>query len=259
MPWLNRWVRILIVSSLGWGGAQVAVADKLLLASDPWCPMICIDNAHGPGYVVEAVRLALAPHGYEVEYVNLPWSRALRSALDGEVDGLLSASVGEEQALVYSEHAYFLAVAGYALHKRRAPLKDLSEESLAGLRFLLIQDYDYSVTPVGGWLKSHGEDVDYVKGDNALPRILNMIVRGRADIVVDDYEALRYNIGKLRFEGYFHVVPISKPVRFYITMSRRVPNAARVAGLLDQEFKAMREDGRLVELARKYGVYSREL
>lgn len=241
-----------------WLPVTPALAEQIVLGADPWCPMICAELPGQPGFMVEAAQMALAPHGYEVEYRNLPWSRALIEAESGRIDGLFAANQKRERIVILPEHAYFWSVMGYAQHRRREQIKDLSGPSLVGLNFQLIQDYDYAgTTPLGPWLSAHPDRVSYNRGSDPLPRMLGMIMLGRGDITLDNLAVLQYSLKQLNLQDSFHTAPVSEPYKTYIGISRRHPKARLIADLLSREMQAMREDGRLKRLLIKYGVTAR--
>lgn len=236
-------------------GSAPVCAEKLVLGADPWCPMICADAPDKPGFMVEAAQIALARHGYQVEYRNMPWSRALQYAESGQIDGLLAANHKREAIVILPEQAYFWSVMGYALHQRHPALPDLSDASLDGLHFQLIQDYDYAgTTPLGPWLAEHPRQVNYNTGTEPLPRMLDMIMRGRGDITLDNLAVLQYSLRQQNLQDSFTTAPISERYKTYISLSRRHPEAEHIAQLLSQEMQRMREDGELKQLLLRYGV-----
>lgn len=236
-------------------GSAAAQDATLVLGADPWCPMVCADAPDSPGFMVEAAQQALARHGYRVEYRNMPWSRALVSVEQGKIDGLLGANHYREAIVILPEYSYFWSQMGYAQHMRQPQVKDLSDASLTGLHFQLIQDYDYAgTTPLGPWLSTHPQQVSYNKGTDLLPRMLNLIMRGRGDITLDNLAVLQYTLKSLNLQDSFYTAPVSEPNKVYIGISRRHPNAQQIAELLDREMLTMRENGQLQALLLKYGV-----
>lgn len=239
--------------------SRSASADQITLASDPWCPKICFDAKDKPGYVVEAARSALSRHGYELRVVELPWSRAIQSVKNGTIDGLLTDPTGDTDSVILPEHAYFSSIAGYAIHNRVSHSKELSDSDLRKIRFKLIQDYDYSLIPAFSKIVSNQDDVFYIKGNNALSRILKIISSGRADATIDDIEILKYNIDQLNLNDDFHLSPISEPIKIYISISKRRPDAAKIATILSDEIHAMKHDGRIDMLISKYYITAKQV
>ena len=84
--------------------------------------------------------------------------------------------------------------------------------------------------------------------------MLNLIMRGRGDITLDNLAVLQYTIKILNLQDSFYTAPVSEPNKVYIGISRRHPNAQQIAELLDREMLTMRENGQLQALLLKYGV-----
>lgn len=238
--------------------AQASSQNQVVLASDPWCPKVCFDSSENPGYVVEAASFALSRHGYELKALELPWSRAIRSVENGTIDGLLTDPTGNTENIILPEHAYFYATAGYAIHNRVQHPQVLSVRDLNKIRFKLIQDYDYSLLPIyDDIIRNQGKAV-YIKGNDSLHRILKLIVSNRADATIDDIEVLNYNIHKMSFSSVFHTLPISDPVRVYISISRKHPDAEKIARILSNEIHAMKLNGQMDSIMRKYLITPEE-
>ena len=76
----------------------------LTFGSDPWPPYAGTAGSDREGYVVEILREVYEPLGYEVRYVNRPWSRCIEQVRSGEMTGLAGCDMYEAQDLRYPRH-----------------------------------------------------------------------------------------------------------------------------------------------------------
>ncbi|WBA19279.1 substrate-binding periplasmic protein [Salinivibrio kushneri] len=61
------------------------MARTLTAAQDPWPPFVTTDPDR-PGIAIELVKAAMATQGYEVDFKNMPWARALDAVRNGSID-----------------------------------------------------------------------------------------------------------------------------------------------------------------------------
>ncbi len=59
------------------------VAETITLIADEWCPYNCDPESDYPGYIVEIANAIYKVAGYQVQYQNVPWSRALKAVTEG--------------------------------------------------------------------------------------------------------------------------------------------------------------------------------
>ncbi len=70
--------------------------DKLLtFASDPYCPWNC-DDPVNKGIAVDILKAIFEPKGYKVEYINMPWTNALKNVRQGKFTGVMIASLNPD-------------------------------------------------------------------------------------------------------------------------------------------------------------------
>jgi polar amino acid transport system substrate-binding protein len=230
-------------------------AEKLIIGADPWCPMICSEDPEHPGFMVEMAQKALAKHDYQVEFYNLPWSRALLWVEAGKIDGLFGANKSRESIVILPEAAYIISTPAYAVEKRLYGYTWQGDANLGNLRFELVQDMDYAgTTPLGPWLSAHPNQVTYNTGVNSLEKVLSKIHLNRGDITISNLAVLQYNLGKLGLTKHFNIGPIGTSNKAYISISRKHPKAQEIANLLNLEIPLMRKNGELKVILDRYHV-----
>ncbi len=239
-----------------WSARVPAVADQpvISLAADPWCPYNCEPGSAQPGYVIELVRTIFADAGYRVEYLTMPWARALRAVEQGDVYGAIGASPAELPEAVFPTEPVGQFSPRFAV-ARSQEWRFQGFESLEGVRLGVINDYDYgtfndsieSHRQRGGLLVLSGKDAGF--------RGLKMLLRGRLDALLDDANVISYRAKNLGVEEgiSFAASPVT-PLNIYIAFSPRHPQAEAYADLLSAGIGKMRRSGQLAQLLARYGL-----
>lgn len=170
--------------------SQVLAADNgiphtLHFAAADWCPYTCNNGDH-PGVITETVTEILAQNNIQLSVSVLPWSRAVKLAELGQIDGLLTAIESEAPQLALTQQAnghYQVCLFSedshhFVYHGRK---------SLQGIKLGAIQDYGYG-EPIDSIIKAprEGESVYRVSNTNPLHSLVEMTVKGRIDTFAED-------------------------------------------------------------------------
>jgi polar amino acid transport system substrate-binding protein len=84
----NRLHALMLAALLATPPGALAAAP-LRLASDDWCPFICVENgAIADGFLIELTTRVMAVAGYRVEPVFMPLNRAIMQTGAGSIDGV---------------------------------------------------------------------------------------------------------------------------------------------------------------------------
>ncbi|MCP5162221.1 MAG: hypothetical protein H6999_00730 [Hahellaceae bacterium] len=98
---MNRLLGILMVFGL----TSVQAEDKaaqLEFGYAEACPHMCPYNEQ-KGFTTDIARTIFEKRGYRVTFVALPWARAAYQAMQGELDGVLSAGKLETPGMIFPE------------------------------------------------------------------------------------------------------------------------------------------------------------
>jgi ABC-type amino acid transport substrate-binding protein len=226
------------------------------LASLEWEPYI------GPrmpdqGYVAALIRAAYADQGMQVEITFYPWARALHLARTGAVDGLMPEYFNPSRE---AEFEYSAAFPGgpLVLYKRHGvPLAfaaDPQKQQDAALRALKARRFGV----VRGYLNTPVFDAaTYLIKEEANDDATNLrkLVYGRIDLAVIDRRVAEHLI-RTEYPDYAtRIEPMSPPladIPLYIAFSRKSPHEAQALAAFNRGLAAMRKDGRIVALYRRY-------
>ena len=185
--------------------------SELNLAAADWCPYSCADP-EAPGIVAEALRATLGDFGIDLQVKVFPWSRALKMAEMGQVDGLLTAVPSEAPGFIFTDSPsgqYQICV----YSRRNSNLRFDGRNSLRGLTLGAIQDYGYG-EPLDSIIAAPKADEGVYIASNSAPlrSLIEMTKKFRIDAFVEDKLVLARELGskderQLRSAGCLESVP----------------------------------------------------
>lgn len=174
--------------------SSFAEKRTITLVADKWCPFNCSDEPEDRGILVEMAAKALAGDGVEINYIEVPWTRAIIGVRDGEYDGIIGTGLTETpdfhfppHPLATARHSFFTLPSSTWEYKGLASLKEL--------RLGVIQDYSYG-TLYENYIKSNRNDSSrlvILRGNKVLPRLVRMLELGRIDALVAEEQVLDYH------------------------------------------------------------------
>jgi len=164
------------------------------LVADRWCPFNCSDNPEDRGILVEMAAKALAGDGVEIDYIEMPWTRAIIGVRDGEYDGIVGAGLVETPDFHFPPQP--LATARYSFFTLPSTTWEYQGlDSLKKLRLGVIQDYSYG-TLSKNYIEANRNDrsrLVVLKGNRVLPRLVRMLELGRIDALIAEEKVLDYH------------------------------------------------------------------
>jgi len=250
MHWLRNFTVFVLWTLLSLPGS--AGAQTLTVAADPWCPFNCTPGSARPGYMVELLNAILAPQGFTVRYKLLPWVRAIEAAQNGEIGGVIAA--GEEDAAKLLLHKLPFGMSSQVYVVRKGDEFDwVNADSLGQRRLEVIKGYDYGAD-VMGWIKRHPRQIEVTYGEVALQSGLKKLLAMRSDVVVNNAAVLRYTLQALDLPDAFTIRPTGQHVPLFVGLSPKLPDAQRLADLIDQGVARMRKSGELKQILARYGL-----
>lgn len=231
-------------------------AETITMVADEWPPFNATANNKDEGYMVDIARLVFEEKGIEVQYMTMPWKRALSETRKGTYSAVIGASKTDAAGFVFPEEE--LARTKLAFYvKKGNPWKFIDIESIKQMRLGAVAGYDYRQW-LNDYIKANSNNPDKVQiltGDVPLQRNLNKLILDRIDVVVDTEAAILWEAKRL---GISHdIEPAgygSEPSFCYIAFS---PNKARsliYAQILSDGIAKLRENGKLQDILDKYGL-----
>lgn len=233
----------------------LARAERLVIAGDLWCPINCAADTEKRGLFVELAEQIFAESGIEVEYRVINWARAVHDTRRGKLGALIGAGVQDAPDFIFTPSAPGISrMCFYALRGGSWRYKGL--ESLQAVRLGAINGYSYGAE-LDLYLRNH-HDLDHVQlmtGDRALISNLRKLRHGRIDALVENAWVMQALLSQRYLHGEVVEVGCRQPdIPIYLAFAPGLPESARYAQLFEQGQQRFREDGRMEQLLRRYGI-----
>ncbi len=255
--YLYHYLRLcLLIQLMTWVAASPAYADKIILASDVWCPFVCTADKNQPGFLLEVAQRVFSTHGHSVEYKNLNWARAISEARIGKVHGILGAFYGDAPDFIFPEQE--LAIVGNQFFTLKGdPWQYQQVESLGQVKIGAIIDYDYGKT-LNQYFENHKftAQVNMLSGNNApLKRGIRMVLTNRIDTFIEAGPVFWYTASQMGVSQKFQSAgTIKQQDKTYIAFSPAIANSKQYARILTEGIIQLRASGELEKILKKYGL-----
>jgi polar amino acid transport system substrate-binding protein len=238
--------------------ASAASAETITIRADVWCPFNCDPASPDPGFMVEVAKAALEPAGHKVEYAALNWARAITDTRAGTYSAIVGAAHTDAPDFV------FPATAIGSIHncffvKPDSTFVYKGLESLGSIAVGVAKDYSYDAD-FDAYIAANAKDpkkVDVVSGDKPLELNLKKVAAGRIGAFVEDESVLKSYLFRNKMPA--DTVKnagciVGKDNDLFVAFGPKLPKAAEYAKLVGDKMDAMRKDGSLATLLKKYGI-----
>ncbi|MDR3437497.1 transporter substrate-binding domain-containing protein [Telmatospirillum sp.] len=222
-----RWLLILPLMIL----ARQALADTTVT--------LATDYEKQGGFLLEITNEAFKRVGYKVDVTFEPWSRAMRSAYSGTVDGLLGCLYSDRRAqkLVYSEMIAQSPYVVFTLKTSTIAYRTISD--LRSYRVGLILDSTYP-DDLSNDPNIKKEYVPHYEQN------IKKLLLGRIDAFVEKKFVVLDYLKNHDQENSTRVVALDPPLlmnKFYNAFSRANPNSAQLRQDFDLGLARLKDDG----------------
>ena len=239
------------------GGQPTAQDDKTLtFAADLWCPVNCEAGTNRPGFAVDLLKQIYEPLGYKINYITMPWARAVERAEAGEIDGVVGALKEDAQNLIFpAEPLLSITDDFYVLSDSQQPYTGL--ESLKGVAIGIISDYSYS-TPVTALLVENARvsgAVQAVSGEDALNQNIRKLRAGRISVICESSIIMDHTLNQLDLTKEIKWLGGDIPSGdIYVAFSPARAGVAALSQAYDQGVTRLRQNGEIIRIYDSYGV-----
>ena len=236
---------------------SLAIADDkvIVLAADPWCPWNCEDK-NKPGIAVELAQAIYEPLGYKVQYVSMPWSRAMDEAAKGHVTGVVGADKGipelkdfifPNEALSHADDVYVLKADSKFIYK--------NIDSLKGKTFGIVANYHFQ-DEIGKYIEdnyNNSQIVSQVNGIDGVRQNLKKLMDGRIDIYIDNRYVILYNAQQLGIKDKLKIGgTLKEDWDLYIAFSPVTREAKTLAKIYDEGVARLKDSGEYKKIIARY-------
>lgn len=233
---------------------MIAGPKSVVIAADAWCPYNCDDTSREPGFMVDFAREILSAAGYQVTYKNKPWSEALAAVQSGRLDAIIGASAGEARELV---------LAGEPLGENKTcfytrvedPYRYLPGVALTGRRLGVASGYLYGDL-VDQYVHEHRSNynlVQIVTGDKPLLQNIRKLKERRIDTLIENLLVMEFSMRKYRVDG-IRLAGCDAPTSLHIAFSPKRDDAGKLADMMNQGIRNLRQTGKMAEILARYGL-----
>jgi polar amino acid transport system substrate-binding protein len=250
---MHKKIALFIILSVHILFQNISTAETITLAADPWCPYNCAPDSKLKGYAMEIAELAFSPHNIKIEYVILPWSRAIRSVLEGRNDGVIGVDKIEAPELIFPAQKIGKPKLVFYTNKT-STWKYTGISSLQDISIGIIQDYSY-----GKFDEIFANEIDEnrlqkVSSVNGLAQNIEKLKNNRIDTLIAESNVFNFFIYKNNISQSFREAGVASIDENYIAFSPKNPKAKIYANILSQKIEQLRKTGQLAKILKKYNL-----
>jgi polar amino acid transport system substrate-binding protein len=235
--------------------ASPAAPKRVRLCADIACPYSCAPGAEHPGFLVAVAQDVFNSAGYAVEYRTASWARCEEDTRAGRVEGIMGTIPAESPGFVFPQQPIAMSSDNFAVRDGDSFIYR-GPGSLDGKVVGTVRGYIF-LGDMGAYIARHGNDprhLEFVSGENAMEKNLAKLAAGRIDLVLDDGNALRYEIATLGLGGKLRVTDNIRTDPVYIAFSPALGTSHQLAAILDEGIRRLRRSGRLTAIVSAYHV-----
>lgn len=250
------WLLAFTLSLLFAGSPKAqAQSQTVTLAADEWCPYNCAPGAAKPGYMLEIAERAFAKRGLKVNYVVMPWTKALLDAQAGKIDGVIGASRSELKNGVFPRVAQGRSETVLAMHAD-SPFVYTGPASLRGLRIAAAKDYAYDQGPIDAYFasKEAKDKVEFAWGEEVQSQNIRKLLTKRVDAWIENRAVAMMTIAEISPLPHLKLTPVGAAEPVFIAFSSAKADANLWAGLIAAETLHLRKSGELGQILIKYNL-----
>ena len=186
---------------------------------------------------------------------SVPWARAKDEARAGKFNGMIGAVKGDAPDFIFPETG-LIELSNVFFIKNGHSWKFNSIPSLESVSLGVIRGYSYT-DEVDSYIeknKANQKRIQLASGDNAINTIVNKLVAGRVDVILDDRLVVLSAAGRLNVTKEIAEAGVAKSEPGYIAFSPSNPKSKDYASILSAGFKELESSGKLTEILARYGI-----
>lgn len=229
--------------------AQGAVAQTLRLAGDAWAPYADVSLLHD-GLSTDLIRTALGRAGYDIEYEQVPWARAIHGLSEGRYDIVINAWYSEDRTRIGVFSAPYLINRLRFLKRKDA---SIDYQSLSQL-------HAYSIAIVRGYAYSPEFDADALLKKipvASFSTAVRMLAAGRVELTVEDEYAARFALSREPADVQTSVEFLPKSLSensLHMLVSVKRADHQQIVLDFDRAIADMKADGTYDKLIKLHGL-----
>ena len=249
----NSLVSFISISCLS---TSVVFAEPLALVADPYCPYNCNVAADSKGILVDVASAIFAKHDLQVEYSELPWTRAIDLTRNGEYDGVAGTDQISAAGFVFPDKP-FVTINLMFWVKAGSQWKYKNVADLLSVRLGVIKDYSYGAD-LDTYIVNNTDKVTKETGVNALSKLIRELDGDMLDVVIEDQAVFTYALAHdPKFAKKANAfVPVGTAWSFplYMAFSPKKESSKAYVKILNDELEAFKGTEAWASILKKYGL-----
>ncbi len=234
-------------------------ADETFIVSyDPWCPHTCEKGAKLEGVYIDAIKTIYTNSGFNPAFQQINWSRALEETRIGKSSAVAGALKADAPDFIFgklsinNQHSCF-----YVKSNSKWSYKGVA--SLKSKKVGSVQNYTYG-EPFDSATKAELKDVtDEISGEDTAMRLLQKLLLGRNEIIIEDESVVSYTIQKMKTAGIKEVDQIKNAgclsaVPLFVAFSPKISNSKKLLEIWENGIQKLKNSGELDRIFKKYGL-----
>lgn len=230
----------------------------ITIAGDNWCPINCAANDPNKGYMIDVATEALALSGYRVIYEEIPWTRAVGLVRKGQLNGIVGAFKGDAPDFHFPQFAMLKISPSSLFVKKQSQWQYKGIRSFNNITLGTIKGYDYG-EQLNSYIQSvastHESSIIQIYGNDAVQRSIEFLMKDRIDVFAETGPVFWYQAQQMGLsEQVKEAGSISEPEPCFVAFSPALESSQTLSLELDKGIIMLKQQNRLQEIAKKYGL-----
>ncbi len=234
---------------------EATMAKTITIAADVWCPINCDPADDNLGVGIDLAKRIFEPLGYKINYVILPWARALEDARQGKIDAVVGANTSDDPTLVFPSSPISSIDDGFfALAK--SPIEYTGLDSLKKYKIGTIKDYGYSEA-INAFLDEQRKTpggVQEVSGETGLEQNIKKLQAGRIDVLIESTMIMSYSLKKMGLTNEIRQIGTVPQGYVYLAFSPAKEESKNLAKTFDEALAQLKASGALQVVYAYYNM-----
>ena len=247
-------MRLLLLVLLVLFSSSSFSSSAVKIATDPWCPYVCVSEKGSSGILVEIVEQSFAENGYLVDFIWLNWARAIAEARKGRIQGIIGAFKTDSPDYIFGkEHLLESEMCFFTSQGDNWAFQNM--DSLSSRVTVVVKSYSYGSeldSYVAQNENSGSRNVTSVYGMESITKRLKLLEKRKIDTLVEDKLVMAKINQNLKPEAKLRQAGCLPPEKVYLAFSPNSNLSPRLSRAFDKGVKSLKRSGRLKQIINEY-------
>lgn len=249
MKKLKLWLQLSFTFLFLWSTSSVSAEElNIRITSNEW-PPYTTKTIESNGLIAELVRASFEARKHKVDWMILPWARALDMVRQANAEGI-AAWYSEERARDFYYSEPFLNNKMALVKRKDMQVSWEKLEDLKDYRFVLLR---------GAVNSTEFDNATYFKKEEVAEEdtAIKMVARGRADLTVRDEGMVRHVLNTTMKEYADKIDFVEKPldiISLYLVSSKAHPESQKIISEFNAGMAEIRSNGTYDEIISRYNA-----